>query len=131
MAEMKEMLKNPIKIELSAPMTIEELFDLMQQNAAAIPGQFELKKGLMGKTIVFGIYMQEKPVISVKGNTVKITRMTDKTEVKVMGVGGDIANMKERAAALKEGGLKAMAMGGHEYFYNVRVSIAELLKSRT
>jgi hypothetical protein len=47
-------------------MTIEELHELMVQNVAAIPGEFKFKKGLMGKKIEFGVYMQTQPVISVK-----------------------------------------------------------------
>ena len=127
----KDLYKAKEMITLSAPMTIEELFDFMQQNAAAIPGQFKFKKGLMGKKIEFGVYMQTQPVVTVKDKTVKVTRVFNKTEVSVGGVGGDIKNMKERMAAAKEGGLAKAAFGGQEYFVNVCAAMVELLKSRT
>ena len=127
----KDLYKAGEKIELSAPMTIEELFDLMQQNSASIPGQFQMKKGLMGKKIEFGVYMQTQPVVSVKDKTVKVTRVFNKTEVSVGGVGGDIQNMKDRMAAAKEGGLKKAAFGGQEYFVDVCAAMVELLKPRT
>ena len=127
----KDMHKANEKIELSAPMTIEELFELMQQNASAIPGEFKLKKGMMGKKIEFAVYMQTQPVVSIKDKTVKVNRVFNKTSVSVGGIGGDIKNMKERVAAAKEGGLAKAAFGGQEYFVNVCSAMVELLKSRT
>ena len=113
-------MKNSEKFTLAAPMTPEELHQLMTQRwTAEMPGAFSLKKGLGGKSIAFDVYMQAQPVVTVKGSEVTIKRMTNSTKVSVGGIGGDIKAMKQSAAAIKEGGLKAAAFGGQEYFNGV------------
>ena len=124
-------MKSTEKYTLNAPMTPEDLCELMTQRwTDEMPGKFVLKKGLGGKSITFDVYMQIQPVVTVKGNAVTVKKMTNKTNVSVGGVGGDFKAMKEAAAALKDGGIKAAALGGQEYFNSVCDAIREVLKDR-
>ena len=124
-------MKSTDKFTLNASMTPEELYELMAQRwTAEMPGKFVLKKGLGGKSIAFDVYMQIQPVVTVKGNIVTVKKITNKTNVSVGGVGGDFKAMKQAASALKDGGIKAAALGGQEYFNSVCDAIREVLKDR-
>ena len=125
---LKEMSRNPQKITLKDPMTIEDLYSLMTEKwTPEMPGPFKFKKGLFGKSIKFNIYMQIVPTVKVKDNLVIIRRTQQSTTVG----GVDIKDMSQRMSALKEGGLKKAAMGGMEYFVNICEALREILKDRT
>jgi hypothetical protein len=127
MQEMKEMSKTVEKFTLRDPMTLDELFELMTRRwTADMPGKFKLKKGLFGKSIKFDLYMQQLPVVRVKGNVVTVRRQQQSTTVG----GVDIKDAKQRMAALKEGGLKKAALGGAEYFAGIRDAMREILKDK-
>ena len=124
MQEIKEMSKTAEKFTLKEPITLDELYQLMTQRwTAEMPGKFQLKKGLFGKSIKFDLYMQILPVVTVKGNVVTVRRQQQSTTVG----GVDIKDTKQRMAAAKEGGLKKAALGGAEYFQNIRNAMREVL----
>ena len=124
---LKEMSKIVEKFTLKESMTIDELHQLMTERwTAEMPGKFKLKKGLFGKRIEFDVYMQILPRVSVKGNVVTVRRQQQSTQVG----GVDFKDAKQRMAAAKEGGLKKAAMGGMEYFVNVRNAMREILQDR-
>jgi hypothetical protein len=126
-SNIKEMSKLVEKYPLKAPITLDELYQLMVQRwTPEMPGKFRLKKGLFGKSIKFDVYMQIRPTVTAKGNTVIIRRTKQSTQVG----GVDIRDTKQRIAALKEGGLKSAALGGAEYFVKIRNALREILKDR-
>ena len=127
MQELKEMSKVVEKFTLKDPMTLDELHQFMIQRwTAEMPGKFKLKKGLFGKRIEFDVYMQILPRVTVKGNVVTVRRQQQSTTVG----GVDFKDAKQRMAAAKEGGLKKAAMGGMEYFVNVRNAMREVLQDK-
>ena len=127
MQEIKEMSKVVEKFTLKDPMTLDELYQLMTERwTTQMPGKFKLKKGLLGKRIQFDVYMLMLPVVTVKGNVVTVRRQQQST--KVGGV--DFKEAKQRMTAAKEGGLKKAAMGGVEYFFNVRNAMREILQDK-
>ena len=130
--DMKELQKAVEKYTLRSPMAIEDLYQLMTERwNAELPGAYKLKKGLMGKSIMFDVYMQVQPKVTIKGNVVTCLKTTNSTEVSVLGGPSlDIKNTKERIAAAKEGGLKAAAFGGVEYFLGVCDAMREILKDK-
>jgi hypothetical protein len=130
---MKAMNKGVEKYTLSAPMTLDELYQLMTQRwTAEMPGKFKLKKGIFGERILFDVYIQIQPRVTVKENVVTVRRMQNSTKVSVGGMPGvDIKDMKQRMAAAKEGGLKKAALGGQEYFNSVCDAMRDVLKDKT
>jgi len=129
--DMKTMQKTVEKIVLQEPITLEELHELMKQNSENMPGKFKFKKGLFGKSILFDVFMQTQPRITVKENTVTVRRMGNSTSV---GVGNmpamDFKAMKQTAQAVKGGGLGKAVSGGAEYFVSVCDAMVELLQTR-
>lgn len=129
--DMKALQKTVDKIVLSEAMTLEQLHELMVQNSEKMPGKFKLKKGLFGKAILFDVFMQTQPRITIKDNTVTIRRMGNSTTV---GIGNmpkmDFKDMKQRIGAVKEGGLGKAVSGGAEYFGKACDAMQELLKPR-
>jgi hypothetical protein len=127
MQELREMGKRVEKFTLKEALTIDELYQLMNQRwTANMPGKFKLKKGLFGKRIQFDVYMLMLPVVTVKGNVVTVRRQEQST--KVGGV--DFKEAKQRMAAAKEGGLKKAATGGVEYFFDVRNAMRDILNDK-
>ena len=78
--DMNVLTKTVEKITLNEAMTLEQLYELMTQNIDKMPKGFKLKKGLMGKSILFDVFMQTQPKITVKDNLVTIRRMGKETE---------------------------------------------------
>lgn len=129
--DLKAMGKAVEKYNLSAPMTLDELYELMNQRwAAELPGAYKLKKGLFGKSILFDVYMQVQPKITVKGNLVTCRKMNSQTTVSSGGLGIDLKASKQYMAAMKEGGLKKAVSGGPEYFHGVCDALREVLKDK-
>lgn len=128
--KMDVLSKNVEKIKLKNPMTLDQLYELMMQNIEKMPGKFKLKKGIMGKAILFDVIMQTQPRITVKDNIVTVRRMGNSTSV---GVGNmpsvDFKDMKQRAQAVKEGGFSKAISGGAEYFGSVCDAMVELLQT--
>lgn len=122
--------KTTEKITLKDPMTIEELYELMMQNSDKMPGKFKFKKGLLGKSIMFDVFMQNQPRITVKDDLVTIRRMGNKTSVGI----GDLPSMdfkaiKEGFEAVKDGGISKVVSGGAEYFVSVCDAMLALLSN--
>lgn len=125
---MEVLTKSVEKITLTEAMTLEQLYDLMTNNQEKLPGKFKLKKGMLGKSINFDVFMQVEPRITVKDNVVTVRRVGKSTEV---GIGNmpsmDFKDMKQRFSAVKEGGIKKSVTGGAEYFVGVCNAMVELL----
>jgi len=131
MMDMKAMKKSVEKIVLKDPITLEELYELMKGNSDKFPGKFKFKKGLFGKSILFDIFMQVQPRVTVKENRVTVRRMGNSTTV---GVGNmpamDFKALKQSAQAVKGGGLGKAVSGGAEYFVSVCDAMVDLLKTQ-
>ena len=112
--DMKALSKTVEKFTLAEPMTLEELHQLMTQRwTAELPGRFKLKKGLLGKSITFDVYMQTQPRVTVKGNLVTVRRISNSTKVSVGGSPGiDFKDMKQRVTVAREGGINKAASVG-------------------
>lgn len=110
---MKGMLDTIRKIDTQRPLELAELHALLSQRVN--PAQFgapELKKGLLGKSIVYPKVYRVTPTITVKGNQVTIKRVEDSSETKVTvgGVGFSLDKDKRGMNAMKT------AQAGTEYF---------------
>lgn len=129
--DMKVLKKTVEKIVLRETMTLEQLYEFMMQNATKLPGGFKLKKGLFDKAIFFDVFMQQQPKITVRGKTITVRRMGNKS---FSGIGNmptlDFKAIKQTAQAVKDGGLNKSISGGAEYFANVCDAMRELLKTR-
>ncbi|MEA5003599.1 MAG: hypothetical protein VB081_08880 [Christensenella sp.] len=127
--DLKAMQKAVEKFTLKEPMTLEELYDLMKQRwNAELPGTFQLKKGLMGKSILFDVYMQVQPKVTIKDNVVTVRKISNSTSVSVGGGPGvDIKASAEYKKAFKEGGFKDAISGGPAYFNGVCDAMREIL----
>ena len=68
-----ELLKKSKEIlSLREYISLEELFNLMDQDRSRFPGEFKLKKGLFGTAIVFDKYMGFGATIKVKESMIII-----------------------------------------------------------
>lgn len=123
-----ELSKTVEKINLKEDMTLEELNDFMMKNAESLPAKFKLKKSFMGKAILFDTNMQVQPRVTVKDKEVTIRLMGNSTSV---GIGNmpsmDFKDLKQRAKAVKEGGIGKAVTGGNEYFISICDAMVELL----
>ena len=127
---LKEMTKTVEKFTLREPISIEELNDLMVQNATGFPGNFKLKKGL-GKSIVFDVLMTIQPIVTVKGNVVVVKRIQNSTKISIGGGPSvDRKAVQQRVQAAKEGGLGKAITGGVDYYLNIVEVMRGLLQSR-
>jgi hypothetical protein len=120
----------PESFILKEPITLEELYDLMMLNESAFPDKFKLQKGLLGKSIVFPVFLNIQPIITVKDTKVKVSYVEKSTSVGVGGAGIDIKAAKQALQAAKEGGLIKAVTGGAEKYQQVIDAIHELLQSR-
>lgn len=127
---LKELSKTSEKFQLSEPITLEELHDLMVQNQEAFPGKFKLKKGLFGASISFDVFMNVKPFIKTKENTVTVRKMQSSTKVGVGGMNIDIKATQQAMSAAKEGGIGKAVTGGQDYFLQVIEAVGAVLKDR-
>ena len=137
--DFKAMMKAAEDYELREPLTIEELFDLMEKSSLAFQGQFILKKGLFGKTIIFDTFAEVQPRVSVKNKTVKVRKIetnsgsTGPSHDREDGITIDFVAAARDIKAFKEGGFEGMLSAysaGPEYFHNVCDRMRELLQDR-
>jgi len=80
-AVIEAMSKSKEKLSLRKPITLDELFSLMEQDKARFPGNFKLKKGLFGASIVFDMYMNMGAKVKAKGTEVIINRLEQNKNV--------------------------------------------------
>ena len=128
--DFKSMTKVKENFTLRDSISLEELHNLMNQGGIQFPGIFKLKKGLFGPYICFDTFMQIQPIIKVKNNIVKISKVNISKQVGIGGMSIDINDAQQRIQAAKTGGLGKAVMGGQEYFLNVIEKMRELLQSR-
>ena len=134
--DMKAMMKASEDYKLREPLTLEELFDIMERNPIGFPGQFTLKKGLFGKAIVFDKFAEVQPWVFVKNKTVQVRKVdtgvgssNDPDE----GIAIDLAAAARDMKAFKEGGFQGVLSGysaGPIYFHSVCDRMRELLQDR-
>ena len=124
----KTTYERPIKYQLREPITIEELYSLMQdQWTTELPGKFRLKKGLFGSFICFDTYLSMQPQIKVKNDSVHVTPVTVSTK----SGGVDIKSAAQAIKTMKAGGsFLDVALGAPDYYLKVCDGIEELLKDR-
>ena len=126
----KEMTKTVEKFTLREPISLDELFDLMNGSGIVFPGKFKLKKGLFSKAIVFDLIMQIQPRVKVKDNVVIVRKVRSSTKISVGGMPGvDIKATGQRIQAAQEGGLGKAFTGGADYFLNVVEAMRGLLQN--
>lgn len=123
MDTMKDAMDTVRKIELSNPITLEELFDIIKDDAAILEaGKPELKKGLLGKSIAFPKTAKVTPRITVKNNVVTLKKETDTSSTSV-GVGG--MNFK-----VSGGSNMQTADEGSAYFKKVAAALEAVLAGK-
>ena len=124
--DLKAMSKTKEVITLNKPLTIDELYDIMEQNKEMFPGSF--KKGF-GKSISFDVYMTIWPKIKIKGNTVIVRKYSKSSSVSIGGGPAvDIKAAKQSMGAIKEGGMKGALQAGPQYFNSICDNMVEILK---
>ena len=137
--DMKTMMKAAEDYKLREPLTLEELFDIMQTSNIAFPGQFKITKGVFGKAIVFDTFAEVKPRITVKDKTVKVrktetnTGSTIPSREREEGLRINLTEAAHDIKTMKEGGFDGLLSGhgsGPEYFNNVCDRMRELLQDR-
>lgn len=121
---MKGAMDTTREYQLSREMTIEEVFELLQgaNLSEDVVGKFELKKGLMGKNIVFNGGTEAVPTLSVKGSKAKLQKVTKSGGSSSVSIGG---------FKIPKGGMKAemnKAEAGNAYFAAVGNALTEILK---
>jgi len=104
MASLAEMAKAqaPRTFELSAALTVEEIFAKLQTRAAAFEMPFDLKNGIGGKNITFKKHQETDVIVSVsvKENVVKVTPVIQENKTSV-GVGGMNMRIDKNSVARK------------------------------
>ncbi|MDL2237541.1 hypothetical protein LJC56_06900 [Christensenellaceae bacterium OttesenSCG-928-K19] len=129
---MASFTKNKEVMKLNKAMTLEEIEQILCERLDTEKFQFKLKKGIMGKGIEFETVMQILPRLTVKGDEVRILRVTSKTTVSVGGSPGmDFKAMGQFSNAIKDGGIKGALTGGQSYFESVCDAVREALSAVT
>ena len=129
--DLKAMSKTVEKYTLREALSYEDLYNVMIQSGVQFPGQFKLSKGILGKSIVFDVYMQVQPKVTIKDNVVTVRKMSNSSSVSVMGGPAiDIKASKQSKDAMKEGGFMKGITGGGDYFNDVCDLMREVLKDR-
>lgn len=113
---MKDLMDTKRKITLRQPLELAQIFSVLQ--ARVDPQRFgvaELKKGLLGASIVYPEYARVIPRITVKGNEVTLTKITNdsKTSVSVGGFSTTLDKDLRGTAALDT------ARAGAQYFKDI------------
>ena len=134
--DMKAMMKAAEDYKLREPLTLEELFDIMQTSNIAFPGQFKISKGVFGKAIVFDTFAEVQPRVTVKDKTVKVRKTETNTGSTIPsrdrkeGLRIDLTEAARDIKAMKEGTFTAGLTAGPDYFNAVCDRMRELLQDR-
>ena len=130
------MAKSKEKLSLHEPITPAELYSLMDRDRNRFPGDFKLKKGLFGESIVFDKYMDFGAKIKVRKDTVIITRIepSNNSNSRKRRSIGQLAEVVKTAQtvidAVKTGEISEDLMGGPKYFQDICKAVREMLQSR-
>ena len=125
---LKDAMDTVRKIEISTPMSIEDVFAVLQADAAvneiAAP---ELKKGLTGVHVKFPKIDRVTPVVSVKDNVVTIRKDFDGSTTKVSVLGGPKMTMDKDLRGKNKWNTLS---GGNDYFKAIAEAIENALQGK-
>ena len=133
---MDAIMKSKETLVLREPVSLDELYILMEQSKDRFPGDFKLKKGLFGTSIVFDKHMDFGAKVQVKEDTVILKRKepsnnTNSHKRKSIGQLVEVAETAQSAInAVKAGEVSEDLMGGPNYFKSICEAMHELLQSR-
>ena len=129
------MTKSKESIILVEPIALDELYSLMDQSRPLFPGDFKLKKGMFGSSIVFSRYMDIGVEIITKGNTVVIKRtqasksVSSNNRMSIDKIADFTQTTQSVVHNLETGKLSEGFMGGANYFKGICAALRELLQS--
>jgi len=130
------MKKSKESLVLREPITLDELYSLMEQGRARFPGDFKLKKGLFGASIVFKRYMDIGAKITTKENTVIVKRteveknVNRNNRMSISKMADIVQTTQSVIHTVKTGEVSENLMGGANYFKGICEVMHELLQSR-
>ena len=128
--------KKKESIILCEQISLDELYSEMEQNKARLPGEFRLKKGLFGTSIVFDKYMGYCVAVKVKGAKVTMKRIDPGSNSKSRRnqSAEHLAEMGRSAqsviSSIMSGEVSDDLLGGPNYFKNICEVMRELMKDR-
>ena len=128
--------KSKENLTLSEPITLDGLYSLMEQGRALLPGDFKLKKGLFGMSIVFDKYMDFGAEIKIKEAAVIIRRIepgnnSNTRKRRSIGQLVEVAKTAQTVInAVKTGEVSEDLMEGPNYFQSICAAMRELLQNR-
>ena len=137
---MKLMEKTKESIVLREPVSLDGLYNLMEQDKARLPGEFKLEKGLLGASIVFDKYMNIGAKVSVKESTVTVSRTEQNKSVSRQQGGKNRMSFNQMSDfvqstqsvinAVQTGEFGDDLTGGLNYFQSICDAMRELLQNR-
>ncbi len=128
MDAMKDAMDTVRKIELSQPMELDALYEVLKADASVVAlGEQELKKGLLGKSINFPKVSRVTPKITVKGTKVTIQRIQDTSSTSVSIGGGPSMALDKDLRGMN--GVHTM-MDGSAYFKSVCDAVENALQGK-
>ena len=132
-----ELLKKSKEIlSLREYISPDELFNLMDQDRSRFPGEFKLKKGLFGTSIVFDKYMGFGTTIKVKESMIIIKRISPSSNNRnhknqsISHLVEIVDSSQNVIDAVTTGKVSDDLLGGPNYFKNICEVMRELLQSR-
>ena len=132
-----ELLKKSKEIlSLREYISLEELFNLMDQDRSRFPGEFKLKKGLFGTSIAFDKYMGYGTIIKVKESMIVIKRISPSSNNRshknqsISHLVEIVDSSQNVIDAVTTGKVSDDLLGGPNYFKNICEVMRELLQSR-
>ena len=134
--DMEIIRKKKEKLTLRDPLSLEELFSIMEAAKDQFPGAFQLQKGLFGSAITFDKYMNFGVKIKVKDALVTLLRMDPSSNSgnprsQSMEQLGKVVNAaQEIMSSMSTGVVSDELMGGPKYFAMICDTMGELLQSR-
>jgi len=122
-------------LTLRESISVEELYGLMEQAKTQFPGNFKLKKGVFGTSIVFDKYMGFGTTVRVKETKIHLKRMNPSSNSKNRKNRSlaHLVNIAKTAQsvghAIKTGEINEDLLGGPNYFRDICEVMRELLQS--
>ena len=128
--------KTKESLVLREPISLDELCSEMEHVRARFPGEFRIKKRLLGTAIVFDKYMKYGTIIKVKEEMVTIKRIDPSSNSQsrknssVSHLFEVVDQAKGVIDAITTGEASDDLLGGPNYFKTICLEMRELLQSR-